>query len=191
MKTILKTREIIAIALLSLFVILPNSVYGAIFQISHQQEIDKLNQEEVRLEDAYLYINSEGVVQLDIKKAIANGESEDTVEICRMANDILASYQNAEQNIDGTEEVASHVPAFAFWGNWCGPSYGSGTPIDILDEGCRRHDNCYVHGGNNCACNQRLISYIDQNYHKMTGGQKVAAQAVRLAFSLENKLEGC
>lgn len=29
------------------------------------------------------------------------------------------------------------------YGNWCGPGYGSGTPIDGMDACCQYHDYCY------------------------------------------------
>ena len=28
-------------------------------------------------------------------------------------------------------------------GNWCGPNFGSGIPIDPVDATCERHDKCY------------------------------------------------
>jgi hypothetical protein len=29
------------------------------------------------------------------------------------------------------------------YGNWCGPRYGSGAPVDALDRCCKEHDDCY------------------------------------------------
>lgn len=28
-------------------------------------------------------------------------------------------------------------------GNWCGPNYGAGVPVDDLDRACMRHDMAY------------------------------------------------
>jgi hypothetical protein len=30
------------------------------------------------------------------------------------------------------------------YGNWCGPGYGSGTPVDQIDDACRIHDQCQL-----------------------------------------------
>jgi hypothetical protein len=47
-----------------------------------------------------------------------------------------------------------------FHGNYCG--YGrtngdfSSTPVDALDEACRRHDICYATTSDHCKCNSQL-----------------------------------
>lgn len=37
----------------------------------------------------------------------------------------------------------SPTSTLSFPGNWCGPNFGSGIPIDAVDATCERHDNCY------------------------------------------------
>jgi hypothetical protein len=35
------------------------------------------------------------------------------------------------------------VGSMPVYGNWCGPRYGSGVPVDALDRCCKQHDDCY------------------------------------------------
>ncbi|OLR56956.1 hypothetical protein BHK98_05900 [Hornefia porci] len=71
--------------------------------------------------------------------------------------------------------------AFPVYGNWCGPYYGSGTPIDLLDKGCKNHDVCYENKGRHkCSCDKTFLSYINTNYNKMTGvKQKAMAKVIK------------
>uniref|UniRef100_A0A383VVP4 Phospholipase A2-like central domain-containing protein n=1 Tax=Tetradesmus obliquus TaxID=3088 RepID=A0A383VVP4_TETOB len=41
------------------------------------------------------------------------------------------------------QRAQSTVGRMPVYGNWCGPRYGSGTPIDALGACCKRHDDCY------------------------------------------------
>lgn len=49
--------------------------------------------------------------------------------------------------------------ARVIYGNWCGPFYGSGQPIDAVDRLCCIHDHCYDNRGYlDCSCDRDLIS---------------------------------
>jgi len=48
------------------------------------------------------------------------------------------------------------------YGNYCGPNYGSGEPIDTLDAACQAHDYCYRdYGRYNCLCDVDLYYAAD------------------------------
>lgn len=43
--------------------------------------------------------------------------------------------------------MGHEVNGFKIYGNWCGPNYGAGQSINIVDEGCRAHDQCVAEIG--------------------------------------------
>ncbi len=56
-----------------------------------------------------------------------------------------------------------------WYGNWCGPGCGSGTPIDDVDICCQTHDWCYqTRGYFNCHCDCTLADcvYPYISYHQ-------------------------
>ena len=93
-------------------------------------------------------------------------------------------------------QIETYGLVLPIWGNYCGPGYGTKEstlpPTDILDEGCKAHDNCYKPGGgfrSNCECNQDLIDHIAANSHKMSGNMYWTAMAIVVYFSTINT--GC
>jgi len=45
------------------------------------------------------------------------------------------------------------------YGNWCGEGYGSGVPVDPVDQVCCRHDKCYCARGDlDCSCDRELLA---------------------------------
>jgi Phospholipase A2 len=49
-------------------------------------------------------------------------------------------------------------PGIPVYGNYCGPGYGSGDPVDAVDYACCVHDHCYHDRGYfDCSCNHNLI----------------------------------
>ena len=122
----------------------------------------------------------------DFDISIRNGESEDIIDSGRLFND----FSNA-MSINNYNETTLRAMTIPIWGNWCGPGYGSGSPTNLLDEGCRQHDNCYVHGWNNCKCNKNLIYYINKNINRMISGQNKMTYAVKWWFQIEDSRKGC
>lgn len=167
-------------------ILVPNGVYAKTIGAVNEYNSNRIIAEDERILSEYVTIGKDNVPYFDVDKAIRNGESKDIIDSGKLFND----FSNA-MSTDNYNEEALRAMTAPIWGNWCGPGYGSGAPIDLLDEGCRQHDNCYVHGGNNCNCNKRLINYINKNINRMTGGQKKMASVVRWWFKLENFRKGC
>lgn len=79
--------------------------------------------------------------------------------------------------------------AFPLYGNWCGPNYGSGAPINLLDKGCKNHDICYGNKSRHkCSCDKTFLSYINKNYKKMTGvKQKIMAKVIKTWLQIKTR----
>lgn len=176
-----KFLEVTLILVLCVFIVTPNHVYATLGNKLIDRKTQKMLEEDDRLADLYIKEDIEGLPYFDTDLAKKNGENVEAIEIGMLFND----YSNAMNHPENIQtELKMRMP---IWGNWCGPGYGGGVPIDILDEGCKIHDGCYNPGKNNCKCNQILINYINKNIHRMTGGQKKAAKAVRLYFKWANR----
>lgn len=147
---------------------LPNSVFAM-----GSEDIEKMNNEE-KIIMQYVYLDDDGIPVYEKERALADGISESIIEVADNYFEILNQYYAYENG----NKTRMSVPIY---GNWCGPGYGSGTPIDLLDIGCRSHDWCYgKRGYYKCSCDQELAAYIDRNIGNMSGTQYVMAQAVRL-----------
>lgn len=179
-----KFFELIFVLMSCILLLTPNSSYAKAVNKIHEIKYNQRQAEDNRIYKTYIKINDSNIPYFDLDMAIKNEENEKVIEIGKLFND----YSNSMNNRGDISNKPLGVPV---WGNWCGPGYGSGEPIDLLDEGCRQHDACYVHGGNNCKCNERLISYIDRNYDRMTGGQKNMAKVIQWYFIAENAANGC
>lgn len=179
-----KAFEYTLVLTICALIVIPNNVYAKTIDTVGEYKADKMNLEDERILNEYVISGDNGILYFDVEKAIENGETDEVVEIGNLFNEFSADMNTENDNSD----MLRGIPV---WGNCCGPGYGSGEPIDLLDEGCRQHDNCYVHGGNNCKCNRKLINYINKNIGKMTGGQKRVAKAVKLYFQAENRVKGC
>lgn len=169
-----KYKKIVGVLMISL--LLPNSFLG----IGNSREVKAMD----RMEEVvcrYVKISENEEPRYDRDRAIEEEVDEYTLEVMDKYYEIAVAYYQDQEGV--MERV--RVPVY---GNWCGPEYGSGTPIDLLDTGCMNHDKCYGRGPYySCACDKELIRYIDKNIGKMTGGQKRAAQAVRIFFA--NKIK--
>jgi hypothetical protein len=91
-------------------------------------------------------------------------------------------------------------------GNWCGPNYGSGSPIDELDRLCQEHDSYYTKGdylngdklfvsslSKDATSKARAIAFLFQNiiipmrqYGLLTAGS--STQLIALATNMSRKM---
>lgn len=116
------------------------------------------------------------------EEAIKDKVSEEAINEGEEIYKIMCAYYNYEQGI----ETAAAMPIY---GRWCGPGYGegNGTPIDLLDTGCKQHDLCYKkYGRHKCSCDVKLVSYIDRNIGKMKGQEKRMASIIRNWASIKS-----
>lgn len=147
-----------------------------ISSIAHASEMDELN----RVTDEvikYVTINEKGVPEYHRTEAIENGVSEEVLDIADQTFDFLM-VKYYEEN-----DIQTRATAFPIYGNWCGPNYGSGTPIDLLDKACKKHDNCYRDNyRHKCSCDQAMLTNINNNYSKMTGAKQKAMAKVMVAW---------
>lgn len=173
------------ILLICVFIATPNHIYAMLGNAVRKSESKKIIRETERLVDTYVTLDTDEIPYFDVEEARKNGESEENIEFGELFNEYSYDMNNVQNN-----EIQTRV-SIPIWGNWCGPGYGHGEPIDLLDEGCKIHDGCYEPGKKNCGCNQILIDYIDRNIYRMTGGQRQMAKVVRSYFAFENWRNGC
>lgn len=138
---------------------------------------DSLNNNEASEEEKllikYISMDENNIPVFDKEAAVKDGVDKEIVEAGEVFQQIVN--QEMDNNDDGVQPFA-RIP---IWGNWCGPEYGSGVPIDILDSICRTHDLCYgSRGYHKCSCDEDMQASIRRDINKMTGGQKVAANGM-------------
>lgn len=128
----------------------------------------------------------------DYQSAQNNNESPEVIEQGLLLESVSSNY--AESNTEGYSTRSIGLP---IWGNYCGPGYGgkdSDEPVtDVLDEGCRRHDQCYKWSltlRKNCKCNKDLVDYIDTHKNEMSGTMAKVAWAIRTYFNTIGQV-GC
>lgn len=151
----------------------------------------------------YLVTSEGGSPVFDEERARQERASEDALELGATFNEValeqaptldvaledpraLATRGVAPQ---GTTPAALTLPIY---GNWCGPGYGSGTPVDTLDNGCMQHDNCYgLNGYFSCSCDFQLIADINIGWRQMRTREKIYATAVKAYFTIQTKVLLC
>lgn len=136
--------------------------------------------------DQYLTgpVSDSGVPSFDRERALTDGASDELVEAGDFYNQTASAYapERASSDTDGKSMKLS-LPV---WGNWCGPGYGDGTAVDLLDRACSAHDKCYDRRGYfTCSCDRSLIAAINRDYHRMHTTEKIAATAVKAYFSVQ------
>ena len=170
------------ISLISLLVLLfvflcPSSVFASTqAQYEAQRDINRVLQ--------YAITNPDKSISFDEEAAKANGESSEILAIGNLMEEIAIEYFNGSQGI-----ATYGLPVY---GNWCGPGYGSGTPIDYLDAACKAHDVCYGRDGYfNCDCDLEIINRINSQLHLMSGEELNTAKAVVAYFTAQREAFCC
>lgn len=130
--------------------------------------------------------NKSGVPTFDRDRAVADGASDDLIQAGTLYNKMASTY--ASEQVTG--DIATQKLSLPVWGNWCGPGYGGGSAVDLLDSACRAHDKCYARKGYfNCSCDRNLIAAINRDYKRMHTTEKIAATAVKAYFSAQMKVK--
>ena len=158
---------------MSILFVIPTNALASSFKLTEADDEEKLLLE-------YIYVDKHGVPEFDKERAIEDELGQEIIE----AGELFQRIVNVEMNIDDSRvQPNARIPV---WGNWCGPEYGSGVPIDILDSICKEHDLCYSRRGyHKCSCDEAMQAAIRRNKHKMTGGQKVAANSMLAWLSIK------
>lgn len=141
--------------------------------------------------DQYLTgpVSDSSVPSFDRDRALADGASDELVQAGDIYNQMASAYasESASDSTDGMTTMKLSLPV---WGNWCGPGYGGGSAVDLLDRACRTHDKCYASNGYfNCSCDRSLISAIKRDYNRMHTTEKIASTAVKAYFSAQIKVK--
>ncbi|EEI82477.1 hypothetical protein HMPREF0077_1427 [Anaerococcus tetradius ATCC 35098] len=139
----------------------------------------------------YIIVDNDSLY-FDYQSAQNNNESPEVIEQGLLLESVSSNY--SEFNTEGYSTRSIGLP---IWGNYCGPGYGgkdSDEPVtDVLDEGCRRHDQCYKWSltlRKNCKCNKDLVDYIDTHKSEMSGTMAKVAWAIRTYFNTVGQV-GC
>lgn len=150
-------------------------------------DIEKIGDEVQR----YIIVDNDRLY-FDYQSAQNNNESPEVIEQGSLLESVSSNY--SEFNTEGYSTRSIGLP---IWGNYCGPGYGgkdSDEPVtDVLDEGCRRHDQCYKWSPTlrkNCKCNKDLVDYIDAHKSEMSGTMAKVAWAIRTYFNTVGQV-GC
>lgn len=141
--------------------------------------------------EKYIIVDNDRLY-FDYQTAQTNNASQEVIEQGLLLESISSNY--AESNKEGYSTRSISLP---IWGNYCGPGYGgkgSKKPaVDILDKGCKRHDECYKWSlklRKNCKCNKDLVDYIDAHKSQMSGKMAKVAWAIRTYFNTVGQV-GC
>lgn len=175
-----------------LTLLVPGDVLAA--STGNNKEVRKADRELETIKKYLTYEGEEGdKLIFNDTLAIENNESEEIIMLGKDLEEISIIYSvENESNIDkDTKKLV--VPV---WGNYCGPGWGtkdSKKPTtDILDKGCKAHDNCYKGAGykKNCTCNRNLVNHINNNLKNMSGNMLTTAKTIRNYFKTVG-LIGC
>lgn len=135
----------------------------------------------------YVTITQDMVITFDEAEAVANGESEEVIEVGNKLVEIADSYYLYNNG------MSPYLPSFPIYGNYCGPGnpLENGEPVDFLDAACQAHDDCYnTNGYWDCNCDEKLIADVNALMDDLTGTAYIAGNAIILFFEARGFL-GC
>lgn len=164
-----KKKAIVYILLLLVAFMPMTSIVNA----GETEELNRITDEAIK----YIRINEEGKPEYYREEALNNNVGKEVLEIADKTYEFMMSQYN------GVGSIQPMATAFPIYGNWCGPNYGSGTPIDLLDVGCKKHDNCYKkRGRHKCSCDKEFLQYINSRYSKMTGAKQKSMAKIMVTW---------
>lgn len=181
--------KLLALAVISTVLFTPT---GIIVNAASKEEMRQI-EHEISIIEKYFIADENGTVTYMRDVAIEDGLSEDLLSFADNVYAFSLSQSTDSEKVivkgsrDSIAEVNAKVVAFPVYGNWCGPGYGSGTPIDILDKGCKNHDICYGNVGyHKCSCDKTFLRYVKNNYGNMTGAsQKAMAKVIQAWLTIK------
>lgn len=132
----------------------------------------------------YLRVDENNRGFFDVEAAKENYESEDVIYVGKQVNAFAA--QDMPSTLRSSEWEITKAGSGIFSGyRYCGYGNLGGNPTNVLDEGCRQHDNCYDRlGWGKCSCDSDFIAYINRNSSRMGWQEWAQAQGAKLYFSL-------
>lgn len=137
----------------------------------------------------YFYLDYSGSLIFDEEHAIKDDESQEFIELAYKILELSKIYENYETNL-----IEANDKRLLLYGNWCGPNYGSGIPIDNLDRGCRKHDLCYAnprYGSHNCKCDNDFLRYIIDGQSKgifTPGSERTMSYTIRGWLAIKTRI---
>lgn len=166
----LDKKKAIAYILILLVTFIPVT---SIVNAEETEDLNRVTDEVIK----YIKISEEGKPEYNREEAINNNVDDEVLGIADKTYEFMMSQYN------DASDIQPMATAFPIYGNWCGPNYGSGTPIDLLDTGCKNHDNCYKkRGRHKCSCDKEFLQYINSRYSKMTGVKQKSMAKVMVAW---------
>lgn len=119
----------------------------------------------------------------DISKAQNNNENKDVIFVGTQINTFNQAMSPTSLR-SGWSITKAGQGMFCGY-NYCGHGNLGGKPTNVLDEGCRQHDNCYgSRGWGKCSCDTEFIKYIKKNKSKMGWIEWAKAEGAVAYFSL-------
>ncbi len=184
-------QKIVAITLIAGLIFTPTPVVVNAITGDDIKQVD----DDIRVIEKYFVVGEDGNVSYYRDKAIEDGISGERLDFADQvyAYGRIQSNETSEIEVIGKKKSISEATmkaiAFPIYGNWCGPYYGSGVPIDLLDKGCKNHDNCYEKKGRHkCSCDKAFLAYINKNYSKMSDSkQKAMAKVIKAWLQIKTK----
>ena len=149
--------------LVLLFIFLcPSQALANVVELS---ELDR----KIEITQQYLYYSEDGRLCFDEEAATANDEDLEIILFGQDLEEFALKYYNYYKAQEMGVAPAVSIPVY---GNYCGPEYGSGMPIDVLDDQCRKHDECYggtnaLEGYHSCYCDRTLVRDVRMIYSSL------------------------